>query len=340
MNYPKFKAAAAHLSPVFLNAEKTVAKACDAIREAARNGAQLVTLPESYIPAFPVWAALWAPIYNHAHFRALVDNSLRVPGPEVQRIADTAREAGVFVSVGLSERSSASIGGLWNSNLLISDEGVLLNHHRKLVPTFFEKMVWAAGDGAGLRVAETRIGRIGALICGENTNPLARFSLMAQSEEVHISTWPPIWPTRPPSDGRRYDIAAAVRIRAGAHSFEAKAFNIVVSGFMDAAMRDYLVDVDSGVGDLLDQTPRSVSMFVGPDGAQFGESISDAEGIIYADIDVALCIEQKQFHDVACYYNRFDVFDLKVDRKRLEPIEFASSAPGTVSEDEAAQTPR
>lgn len=340
MEYPKFKAAAAHLAPVFLDAEKTVAKACDAIREAARHGAQLVTLPESYIPAFPVWAALWAPIYNHALFRAMVDNSVRVPGPEVQRIMETAKEAGVFVSVGLSERSAASIGGLWNSNLLISDEGALLNHHRKLVPTFFEKMVWANGDGAGLRVVDTRIGRIGALICGENTNPLARFSLMAQSEEVHISTWPPIWPTRPPADGRRYDIAAAVRIRAGAHSFEAKAFNVVVSGFMDAAMRNYLVDIDPGVGDLLDHTPRSVSMFVGPDGTQIGESLSDAEGIAYADIDVSLCIEQKQFHDVACYYNRFDVFDLHVDRRRLEPIEFAAPFGWAASEEEASQTPR
>jgi nitrilase len=116
-------------------------------------------------------------------------------------------------------------------DVLISDEGVLLNHHRKIVPTFYEKLIWSNGDGHGLRVIETRLGKIGALICGENTNPLARYTLIAQSEEIHVSSWPPVWPTEKPACAKKnYDLAAAVRIRASAHAFEAKALGSSAPG--------------------------------------------------------------------------------------------------------------
>lgn len=323
MQYANFKAATVHAAPVFLDRDATTQKACDLIREAAKNGAELVVLPESYIPAFPVWAALWAPIYNHEFFRRMVANSVAVNGPQIQRIMQEAKKNNIFVSIGISELNPVSVGGIWNSNLLISDEGEILVHHRKLMPTFFEKMVWAPGDGAGLKVANTRLGKIGGLICGENTNPLARFSLMAQGEQIHISSWPPIWPTEKPIDtSSNYDIASAVRIRAGAHSFEGKIFGIVSSGFMDKAMRDYLVNHDSAAAEILDQTPRAVSMFIGPTGKQIGECLQNEEGILYADINVEDCVEPKQFHDVVGYYNRFDIFSLNVNRTRLEPISF------------------
>ncbi|MDA8110469.1 MAG: carbon-nitrogen hydrolase family protein [Betaproteobacteria bacterium] len=320
--HPRFKAAAAHVAPVFLDRAATVAKACDVIAEAARHGAELVAFPEAYVPAFPVWAALWAPIRNHEFFRRLAAQSLVLPGPELARLCDAARRHAVFVSIGVNERSTASLGCVWNANLLIGDDGRVLNHHRKLVPTFYEKLVWANGDGAGLKVCETRIGRIGALICGENTNPLARYTLMAQGEQVHVSTYPPVWPTRDPRGGGNYDLAAAIRLRAGAHSFEAKAFNVVASGFMDAKMRACLVDADPAVAAVLDATPRGVSVVTGPSGEAVSAMLSDAEGILYHDIDVGLCVEPKQFHDVVGGYNRFDVFDLKVNRARLQPIAF------------------
>src|SRR5438477_4439735 len=235
---PAYKVAAAHVAPVFLDREKTVEKTIALVEEAARHGAQLIAFPETYVPAFPVWSALTAPIHNHDFFKALAANALRCPGPELARIAAAARRAGIFVSLGFNEGTEASVGCVWNANVLIGDDGAILNHHRKLVPTFWEKLTWANGDGSGLRVVETRLGRIGMLICGENTNPLARFTLMAQGEQVHVSTYPPVWPTADPRGGGNYDLASAIRIRAGAHSFEAKAFNIVASGFMDAAMRE------------------------------------------------------------------------------------------------------
>jgi aliphatic nitrilase len=321
MSYlPIVKVAAIHAAPVFLDKTATVAKAISFIREASRNGAQLVAFPESYIPAFPVWASLWAPIDNHDLFERFAGESLYMDGVELEEIAAEAQRCGVFVSMGFSERSHASVGCLWNSNVLIDDQGVIINHHRKLVPTFYEKLVWAAGDGAGLQVADTRIGRIGGLICGENTNPLARYSLIAQGEQIHISSWPALWPTRRPAAGGNFDNVAANRLRAGAHSFEAKAFGIICAGYMDAEMRDYLVSRDPSAAAVLDGSPRAATMFVDPTGSQIGDMLSDEEGIAYAQFDLNRCVEPKQFHDVVGYYNRFDVFSLTVNRERLEPV--------------------
>jgi nitrilase len=329
--YPAYTVAAAHVAPVFLDAEKTIAKTASLIEEAARHGAQLVAFPEAYVPAFPVWSAVQAPIHNHEWFRRLAASSIRCPGPELDRLAAVARRCGVFVSLGFSEGTRDSVGCLWNSNVLISDDGAILNHHRKLVPTFFEKLTWANGDGAGLRVVETRLGRIGALICGENTNPLARFALMAQGEQVHVSTYPPVWPTRDPRGGGNYDLAGAIRIRAGAHSFEAKAFNIVASGFMDAAMREELDTMGPEAIRVLDESPRAVSVVIGPTGDPVSETLADQEGLLYASIDTAACVEPKQFHDVVGYYNRFDIFHLTVDRARYRPVSFVPG-PDTAGE--------
>ncbi|HEX7027153.1 MAG TPA: carbon-nitrogen hydrolase family protein [Gammaproteobacteria bacterium] len=324
--YPKFKAAAAHVAPVFLDKDATIAKACNLIDEAARNGAQLLVFPEAYIPAFPVWSALWAPIHNHALFAEIAGNAMVLPGPELALLCEAARQNGIFVSIGLTERSEASVGCLWNTNLLIGDDGRVLNHHRKIVPTFYEKLIWANGDGAGLKVCDTRIGRIGALICGENTNPLARYSLMAQGEQVHISSYPPVWPTRDPRSGGNYDLESAIRIRAGAHAFEAKVFNIVASGFMDSKMHARLSDVDRGIAEILDRTPRGISVVIGPGGEPVSPVIQGTEEILYQNIDINHCVEPKQFHDVVGYYNRFDIFELKVNRTRLRPISFSDGS--------------
>lgn len=317
---PHVKVAAAHAAPVLLDKIATTEKAVSIIKEAALHGAQVIAFPETYIPAFPVWAALWAPINNHDLFEAMVENSVYVPGPEVAAIAAAARRFGVCVSIGISERSSVSTGCIWNSNLLISETGELLNHHRKLVPTFYEKLIWASGDGYGLRVSDTPFGRIGGLICGENTNPLARFALMAQAEQIHISSWPPMWPTKKPTSGGNFNNVAANRIRASAHSFEAKAFGIVCAGFMDQRMRDFLVDRDPSIADIVDNTPKGVSMFVDPTGTQIGDTLQNEEGIAYAEFDLNKCIEPKQFHDVVGYYNRFDIFSLEIERRRHEPV--------------------
>ena len=325
-HYPRFKAAACHAASVFLDTDRTVDKACDWIAEGARNGASLIVFPESFVPAFPVWAGVQAPIQSHDFFKMLASQAVRLPSPALSKLQMSARAHGVLVSVGFTEGTEASVGCLWNSNVLIGSDGSILNHHRKLMPTFYEKLVWASGDGRGLRVVETEIGRLGMLICGENTNPLARYALMAQGEQVHMSSYPPVWPTRPVTEQGGYDLRRAIEIRAGAHAFEAKAFNIVSSGAIDVSMRDALAGLDKAALETVEKSPRPVSMVLDPTGAIVSDVLSDHEGIVYADIDVAACVEPKQFHDVVGYYNRFDIFDLQVDRTPRDPAAFADQS--------------
>tara|TARA_R110002003_G_scaffold878_5_gene21718 strand:+ start:7382 stop:8521 length:1140 start_codon:yes stop_codon:yes gene_type:complete len=238
------RVAACHASPVFLNARKTTDKAISFIQQAAAHKANLIVFPETYISAFPIWSSVRPPTENHELFQRMVKQSIYADGEEMEAIREAARSTGSVVSIGFSERSRHSNGCLYNSNLIINTDGTVLVHHRKLVPTFFEKLTWSPGDGHGLQVANTRFGRIGGLICGENTNPLARYALMAQAEQVHISTWPAIWPTRTPqrptqgndttstAKPANYDNLAANRTRAAAHCFEAKCFGVACSGHL------------------------------------------------------------------------------------------------------------
>ncbi|PWK34277.1 carbon-nitrogen hydrolase family protein [Cupriavidus plantarum] len=321
--YPKFKAAACHISSVFFDQDACTDKACDWIAEAARNGAELVVFPEAFISAFPVWAGVWAPVDTHEFFAKFAASAITIDGPEMARIRRTAREHGVFVSIGINEATPNSVGCVWDTNVLIGDDGSILNRHRKLMPTHFEKLVWTMGDGSGLRVVDTRLGRLGALICGENTNALARFALMSQGENVHISSFSPRFPTHPAGQPA-YDLEASIRLRAGAHAFEGKLFNIVSSSFLQPDVIDMLSRGNTAVHRNIDEASRSVSMILGPDGAPISEVIRDGEGIAYAEIDVAKCVVPKQFQDVVGYYNRFDVFSFGVNRNAHSPATFSN----------------
>ena len=333
------KVAAAHVAPVFLDRDKSIDKACSIIHEAAANGAQLVAFPETFIPAFPVWLSLRAPIHNHGLFHELVDNAMRADGPEMAKLCKAAREANIFVSMGFNESVDSSVGTIFNSNVLINNEGAVLNHHRKLVPTFYEKLVWSPGDGGGLRVCNTPIGKIGMLICGENTNPLARYTLIAQGQQIHIANYPPIWPTHPPAPGslaqansqssaeskpasNAYSLQDGIKIRGGNHAFEGKLFNIVVSAYLDKPAFDRLASLDKDAAHILENSPRGVSAVFGPSGLPITDIISEKEQLLYAEIDLAACVEPKQMHDIAGGYNRFDIFKLTVNREAQRPIAF------------------
>src|SRR5262249_12307557 len=158
--------------------------------------------------------------------------------------------------------------------------------------------IWANGDGSGLRVCDTELGRIGMLICGEHTNPLARFALMAEGEQVHISSYPPVWPTRPPEGPGNYDLAQAILLRAAAHAFEAKVFNVVASSCVDPTLR-HVIEAALGSEPLriLDQSPGGISVVIGPTGVPLGDALCREEGLLCADIDLAQSVEPKPFHD-------------------------------------------
>ena len=330
MSESKVTVCAVHAAPVYLNAQATVEKACGLIAEAATRGARLVAFPESYVPGFPLWPAVSPPFRNHKLFERFVAQSVRVPGPEVFQLCRAARKARVVVSIGISESTSASVGCIWNTNLLIGSDGSILNHHRKLVPTFFEKLVWASGDGCGIRVADTEIGRIGMLICGENTNPLARYAMISEGEQIHVSSYPPVWPTHDPRANDAYDLSSAVRIRAGAHSFEAKAFNIVASSLIDDTTLKALEEIGEEGLNILKTSPRGPSLIINPHGTVISETLSADDELLIAEIDLQDCVVPKQFHDLAGYYNRFDIFNLKLDRTRRMPIEYAGDSDPSV----------
>src|SRR5271154_6363615 len=231
--YPKFRAAAVQAAPVFLDRDATIDKLDTLVQKADDAGAELVVLGESFIPAFPVWNLIYAPLDQHGFFRRLFDNAVQVAGSQTRRLSEIAKRHRVVLSVGITEKGAISMGALWNTNLLFDKDGTLLNRHRKLVPTWAEKLTWANGDAAHLRPEQTDIGRLGALICGENTNTLARFALLAQGEQVHIATYPPAWPVRRPGAKQNYNLTEAIRIRSAAHAFEGKVFNVVAACALD-----------------------------------------------------------------------------------------------------------
>ncbi|MFQ5847632.1 MAG: carbon-nitrogen hydrolase family protein [Candidatus Methylomirabilales bacterium] len=330
-SYPVFKAAAVQAAPVFLDREATVEKACRLIEHAAERGAALVVFPEVFIPAYPLWSFVYTPLETHSFFHRLFCNSLRVPGPLTDKLCDAARRAGVYVSMGINEKTDVSMGAIWNTNVFIDRRGTILSRHRKLVPTWVEKLTWANGDAAGLRVVKTDIGQIGVSICGENTNPLARFSLLAQGEQVHISTYPPAFPSRPPGDAASFNLGDAIRIRSAAHSFEGKVFNIVAASVLDDRTIEEVCLGDEKRAEVLRKAPKPVSIVVNPNGELVGGPI-EGEGMIIADVDINESIEWKQIHDVVGYYNRFDIFSLRLDQRPQRPIEVITGTPDVPEE--------
>ncbi|HEY8450607.1 MAG TPA: carbon-nitrogen hydrolase family protein [Bacillota bacterium] len=311
----QYRVAAAHVAPVFHDKEGTLAKIDEQTQRAAAQGAALVAFAEAYLPGFPVWCLIKPPYDLFDLYKQLYDNAITVPGPEAEELGRIAKRHGVYLSVGISERSDRSPGTLWNTNLLFGPDGELLGHHRKLVPTYAEKLVWSNGDGYGLRVCETDLGRIGVLICGENTNPLARFALLAQGEQVHISTWPGVWPAKRLEPGREYRLDRAIEIRSAGHAFEGKVYNIVVSAVVDE--RTIAISAANDTErDILQRAAKGPSMVLAPDGSVVARSAGDADELVIAEVDLTRQVEEKPIHDITGGYNRFDVFELRVHRFR------------------------
>ncbi|MDR0514748.1 MAG: carbon-nitrogen hydrolase family protein [Coriobacteriaceae bacterium] len=335
--YPKARVASVQAAPVFLDREATIEKVARLTAEAKQGGADLVVFPESFIPTYPVWCLLLAPIDQHPFFQRLFENSVMVPSPAFSSLQEIARANDLFLSIGVTEKSDYSLGAMWNTNILIDPEGNLVNKHRKIVPTWAEKLVWASGDGSSLRVDDTAIGRIGALICGENTNTLARYSLVSQGEQIHIATYPPCWPIKRGmnSTGGGYNTADITRIRAAAHCFEGKLFTIASSGVLAQDAIDQLCEGHEDLRPFLENVTPAASMIVGPDGQLVAGPITE-EGIVYADIDITTEIHLKGVHDIVGSYQRFDIFQVYINRSVQAPAAFytneriamAPSAPG------------
>lgn len=311
---PPYIAAVVQAAPVFLDAAATAKKAAALVAEAADNGASLVAFPEVFIPGYPYWNWIMSPLQGSEWFHRLHDASVLATGPEVRVVAEAAKRHGCHVVLGINERSPIGAGTIFNTLLTIDDQGRLIGRHRKLVPTWAEKLTWTGGDGSSLVVHDTSLGPLGALACGENTNTLARFALLEQGELVHVSAYISL-PTAPAD----YDMSAAIQTRSAAHAFEGKLFNLTACTTISEEIVDAMVAEVPSSAEMFARTGAAWSGIIGPDGALIGEPIIDIEGIAYAEIDLSRCVQPTQMHNITGHYNRFDVFDFEVDRRPKGP---------------------
>ena len=295
-------AACVQVEPAIFDRSGTIDRVAERTAEAAAAGAQLVVFPETFIPAYPssVWAkalAGWSEPGAKEAFALLHRESLEVPGADADRLAAIAREHGVWLVVGVNEADPERAGTLFNSLLYYSPEGELALHHRKLVPTNHERLVWGQGDGEGLRAIESGIGRLGGLICWENYMPLARFALYESGVEIYIAS------TADDGDNWQPTLIHIAR--------EARAFVVSPSHFQRASSypEDFpLAKLLEGV----DLVGRGGSAILAPDGSYLAGPLYDEEGILYAELDPARLDEERQRFDPAGHYHRPDVLGLRV----------------------------
>ncbi len=314
--FPKVRVAAVQAAPVFLNREATLEKALSLISEASGNGAGLIAFPEVFIAGYPYWNRLENVFKTTPHYIELLKNAVRVPGPASDRLCEAAKKSGAYLVIGINERPENTLGTLYNTNLVIGPEGKILLKHRKLMPTYAEKLVWGFGDGSSLTVLDTPIGKLGTLICGENANPLARFALIAQGEEIHVSNYPAM----PASDYGGYSIGDEIRLRGATHAFEGKVFNVVVSSVIDKTAVERIADTEEKRR-ILSGAQSSFTGVFAPGGKLFSETVPPGEeGIVYAECDIEAVIGPKLRHDVAGQYNRFDVLSLNLNRTPCRPL--------------------
>ena len=181
------RAAAVQMSPVLYSREGTVEKVVDKIAQLGRHDVQFATFPETIVPYYPYFSFVQRPFELNTEHLRLIDQAVTIPSPEIDAIADAARQAGIVVSIGVTERDG---GTLYNTQLLFDADGTLLQRRRKILPTFHERMIWGRGDASGLTAVDSAVGRIGQLACWEHYYPLARYALIADGEQIHSAMWP------------------------------------------------------------------------------------------------------------------------------------------------------
>jgi nitrilase len=294
--------ACVQVEPAIFDRSATIARVAERTAEAAAAGAGLVVFPETFVPAYPssAWAkalAGWGDQSAKEAFALLHRESLELPSADADRLAATASEHGVWLVIGVNELDRERPGTLYNSLLYYSPEGELALHHRKLVPTNHERLVWGQGDGRGLRAIETPVGRIGGLICWENYMPLARFSLYESGVEIYIASTA--------DDGDSWQ-ATLEHI-----ALESRAFVVAPCHFQRASsypgdfpLRELIADRE-----LLG---RGGSAVLAPDGSYLAGPLYGEEGILYAELDPDRLREARQRFDPAGHYHRPDVLKLTV----------------------------
>jgi nitrilase len=288
--------------PVILDRERTLDKLEGLAAEAAGKGAELVVFPETFVPVYPSsrWAKAFAGWQNDGAkqtFARMAQNSIAVGSPAEQRLAACARELGVWLVTGVNEVEPERPGTIYNALLYHAPDGTLALHHRKLVPTNHERLIWGQGDGRGLNAVETGFGRVGGLICWENYMPLARFALYESGVEIYVGS------TADDSDQWQSTLVHIAR--------ESRSYVVSPSAFQRASSYpdDFpLASELEGVGVL----GRGGSAILAPDGSYLAGPLYDEEGILYAELDPGRLLAERQRFDPVGHYHRPDVLRLGI----------------------------
>lgn len=303
--------AIAQAAPVFMDIHRSLEKALQLIHQAAQQGAQLVAFGETWMPGYPAWldvcpgAALWGNSSTKDVFARLRANSACIPGREIDALRGAAKDQGIAVVIGANERIDTGPGNgtLYNALLTISEEGRLVNHHRKLVPTFTERLVWGQGDGRGLEAIPTATGRVGGLICWEHWMPLARMAMHNSGEQIHVAVWPTV-----------NDLH---QLASRHYAFEGRCF-VLAAGLL-MRTEDLPIELAAATPEQMSGEKwieRGGSAVIGPDANYILEPIFDREELIVADLDLTQIDRETMTLDVSGHYARPDVFRFE----KKEPV--------------------
>jgi aliphatic nitrilase len=304
------KVAAVQAASVFLDREGSTEKACRLIRKAGGNGARVIGFPEGFIPAHPVW------YHHHAATGAIANrlavelfkNSVEIPGPETAALGEAARAANAYVVMGVCEKIANTTGTMFNTQIYFGPDGAIIRKHQKIMPTVGERLVHMGGYGDTFGAFQSEFGPMSGLICGENSNPLAVFALIAEGTRVHVMSWPNHFPTS--GDPLRNRVA----IDSQAFAQMSKAFVISACGTVDDRMIEMLKAGPEAEKFLRDPNCCGGTLIVDPFARIIAGPMGPEEGILYADCNLDLGIQMKLRHDFAGHYNRPDIFQMHINR--------------------------